>query len=292
MNGPKKGPAINTILLLSAVRWYNIGLLGLSQYLIAYFVFSHGSNLWHFLADVKLHLIVLSTSCAVAGAFIINSFYDVDKDLINKPGSVVFNRLLGQNFLLNVYAFLNIVCIFLGLIASVKVFFFCAGLVAAFWFYSHKLQKIPLIREISATLLAIAPMVAVWLHYFTMHYGLLIYLGSLAIVGFTREVVKDLEGNKGNIIFGYKTIVVVAGQELIKRWLVVTNVVLALLFVAGFLIFVKKWDYYSVITAFSISAALLVSFSCMVTKNSRYYFVADSLLKATIVIHITSLVLS
>lgn len=292
MTGKSRNTTINLLLLLRAVRWYNVALILISQYLIAFFVFHHGKGLLHVLSDVRLHLIVLSTSLALAGAFLINGFYDMDKDLVNHPKRVLLYRMLGQNFMLNTYAGTVIVAVLLSLAASVKVFIFVSGLIFLFWFYSHKIQKLPLIREITATLLAIAPLIAIWLHYSEMHFGFLIYMGSLAIVGFTREVVKDLTGNKGNIIFGYQTVVVAAGQSFIKKWLVIVNVLLTICFSLGFIGFVQGWDYYTLISGFSLASALLISISCLLTKEQEAYKIADTLLKAIIVIHLVSLVFS
>ncbi len=289
MTGPSKGPFVNLVLLLRAIRWYNIGLLGLSQYLVAYFVFKLNTDLIIFLSDIKLHLIVLSTTAAVAGAFIINSFYDVDKDLINNPKSVVFSRLLGQNYLLNVYVVLNVTSVMVALFASYKVFIFAVILTFMFWIYSHKLQKLPLIRELSASLLAISPIMAIWLHYFDMHYGLLLYLASLLAVGFTREVVKDLNGNKGNIIFGYQTVVVAAGKNFTRQWLFAITLLSTMAYVLGTLVFYKQLDYFVLISAFSMATALIVSLACLLSKNDGFYIIADSFLKIAIVIHIASL---
>ncbi|MBL7813171.1 MAG: UbiA family prenyltransferase [Bacteroidetes bacterium] len=282
----------NLILLLRVVRWYNLGLLVLSQYLLARFVFQSHLDILDFLLHPKLHLLIFATSFAVAGAFIINSFYDVDKDLVNHSRQVVFNRLLGQDFLLNVYAGLNVISLFLALLASTKVFVFCAVLIFLFWFYSHKLQKMPLLREVSASLLATAPLFAVWLHYATYHFGVLLYMGSLLVLGFTREVVKDLEGNKGNIIFGYTTVVVAAGSVFTRRWLVAINLLLTSAWLVGFLTFIPRLEYFSAVSGFSIITSLLVSFICLFpseTERSAVYSIADTLLKVAIVIHLLSL---
>ncbi len=290
MKGPKVGPFVNILLLLRAIRWYNIGLLGLSQYLIAFYVFNLHENAYLFLSDYKLHFIVLSTTCAVAGAFIINGFYDVDKDLINRPESVVFSRLLSQNYLLNTYVILNVFSVGFALFASYKVFIFSTILTFLFWFYSHKLQKIPVIRELTASLLAISPIIAVWLHYLNMHYGLLIYICSLLVVGFTREVVKDLNGNKGNIIFGYKTVVVAAGKKFTRQWLFSICLLSATAFFFGTTLFYPHLNYFTLISGFSLATALVVSLACLLSKDETFYFIADSFLKVAIVIHIASLV--
>lgn len=292
MTGIRRNNALNILLLLRAVRWYNVGLIVLAQYLTAFFVFHSGGGLFDIIYDFRLHLIVLSNSFALAGAFLINGFYDLEKDLVNTPRRVVLFRLLGQNLLLNVYAVTLVLSLLLALIASVKVFIFTSCLVFMYWFYSHKLQKLPLVREVTATLLAISPFAAVWLHFGTMHQGYLIYLGSLAIVGFTREVVKDLTGNTGNIIFGYQTVVVAAGQSFTTQWLVLVNVLLSLAFTTGFFTFVRDPGYFSVISGFSIVCTLLVSVFCYLARNQNTFKIADTILKSVIVIHLISLVFS
>jgi 4-hydroxybenzoate polyprenyltransferase len=279
---------VRWVLLLGAIRWYNMLLLALAQYIIAFFVFGEDMPFLHLLLNRKLHLIVLSTSFAVAGAFLVNAFYDTEKDLVNHPKIAVFSRLLGQNFLLNSYAAFNVLAILTALLASLKVFLFVSGLVFLFWFYSHKLQKIPVFREISASVLALAPLIAVWLHFATMHYGMVIYLGSLFLLEFTREVVKDLEGNKGNIIFGYKTVVVAAGSDFAKNWLFLFNLLCAGLWVTGSLNFPHHWGYYSSISLFSVLASQAISLTLRFSRNESFYPIADTLLKTAIVIHLLS----
>lgn len=292
MTENRRSTFYSVLLMLRAVKWYNVSLIAISQYLIAYYVFKADLLKNPFSGDIKLHLIVISTTMAVAGAFIINSFYDVDKDLVNDPDSVVFNRLLGQSLLLNVYAGLNVMSILIAMIASAKVFIFVSLQIIAFWLYSHKLQKLPLIREISAVILAISPFVAIWLHFGILHQGFALYLVSLSIVGFTREVIKDMIGNKGNIIFGYTTVVVLTGKRFTSKWLVAFTTLLTSAYTVAFFAYTDKAGYFSIISWFTIVASMLISWSCFLSKSDKYLLVADSMLKATILVHLISLVIS
>ena len=289
METAKRSKVLDLFLLMRMVRWYNIGLIVIAQYLVACFVFYNKSSLQILLYDYKLHLLVAANAFAVAGAFIINGFYDVDKDLVNNPRSVIFQKFLGQNVLLNVYAALNVCSILLAGLASWHIFIYFASLVLGFWFYSHKLQKIAFVREVSAALLAISGIVAVWLYFNEMHLGFLLYVGSLTVLLFTREVVKDLMGNRGNAIFGYQTLVIVQGESQAKRGLMLVNMLLCLGFVIGFFIWVKAMGYFSGISAFSLIVAMVLSIACYASKNREFYRVADSLLKMAIVVHVLSL---
>ena len=72
----QKTLALKWIALLSTVRWYNILLTVLAQYISAYSIVEHsGSNVWELVYDFKLHAIVIASVFSIAAGFIINNFY-------------------------------------------------------------------------------------------------------------------------------------------------------------------------------------------------------------------------
>ncbi len=288
MTGLSRKKWIKLTLLLGAVRWYNVLLLTAAQYILAFFIFGENRTPEQIFLDRKLHLIVLANAFAVAGAFLINVFYDADKDLVNRSKFATLYRLIGQEYVLNIYVIFCVTAALLALMASLKVFLFMAVFVFILWFYSHKLQKIPLLREVSASLLALAPLLTVWLHFGDMHTGLLLYLGSLFMLSFTREVIKDLQGNKGNIIFGYTTMVVVTGTRFARKWLLVLNMLLLSLWLLGNANFNHGMGFYSMVSLISASLSFLVSAIVGSTSGSQVLSSADAILKAGIVIHLLS----
>ena len=83
---PKKYSFLYKFLsLLSVVRGYNIIIVVIAQYLAAIFIFSPEKSLKEIVFNLDLYFIVLSTICVIASGYIINNFYDADKDAINKP---------------------------------------------------------------------------------------------------------------------------------------------------------------------------------------------------------------
>ena len=94
---------IKIIALLSIVRWYNILITAVAQYVTAIYVFSPDQSTWEILMNWDLHLIVLATSLIIAAGYIINSFYDLEKDLINRPEQTIFGRLVSKSFCLYCY---------------------------------------------------------------------------------------------------------------------------------------------------------------------------------------------
>ena len=296
MLGIRKKHITRFLLLLGIVRWYNLALIAASQYLLFWLTFSD-HQLSRVFYDVKLHCIVTASLFSVAAAFIINAFYDVDKDLVNKPKQVVIGKLLGESSLLNLYVVLNFFAVSFAMMASIQVMVFFVCYTAFCWFHSHKLQKMPVIREISASLLTMIPLLAIWFHFGHWHWGMFYYMGSLGILLFTREVVKDMAGHKGNLIFGYQTVVVVAGVKTARWGLVAMNtgffvMYWALNWIQMVYPVLPNWhpDYYLGISGVSLFTAFWVSWSIFFIRDDSKIVVMDVFLKLGVVIHLLSIV--
>src|SRR6478672_11571496 len=89
--------ALKLVALLSTIRWYNILLTVFAQYLSAYTIMLHAKMpLFQLITDYKLHAIVLASVFSISGGFIINNFYDYEKDLINRPHLTIFTRIISK----------------------------------------------------------------------------------------------------------------------------------------------------------------------------------------------------
>ncbi|HRV55534.1 MAG TPA: ubiquinone biosynthesis protein UbiA, partial [Mangrovimonas sp.] len=93
--------------MFSVVRGYNILFLVVAQYLSAIFIMAHNRPLKEVLLDINLFLIVLASAATIAGGYIINNFYDSEKDLINRPQKSMLDKLVSQNTKLSFYFVLN-----------------------------------------------------------------------------------------------------------------------------------------------------------------------------------------
>jgi len=205
--------------LLSLVRWYNIFFLALAQYLAVIFVLNEPSDWRWILLDPKVHAIVFASLFSVAGGYIINNFYDLEKDLINRPDKTLYEKLLKQSTALRLYFLFALTGLALGISVSFNVFLFFAAFNFALWLYSHKLKKITFIGNLMAALLSITPFFAIFLYFHLEDLVILTYVSFLLLVIFIREIIKDLEALKGDVILGYPTLPVVLGLKRTK-WLV------------------------------------------------------------------------
>ena len=69
--------------LFSVVRGYNILVITLAQYLASIYILAPDIPLRDVVLDLNLFLIVTASALTIASGYIINNFYDAEKDLIN-----------------------------------------------------------------------------------------------------------------------------------------------------------------------------------------------------------------
>ena len=143
--------------LFSVIRGYNIWVIVLAQYLSAIFILAPEKRALDIILDWRLFLIVIASTLTIASGYIINNFYDAKKDLINRPKKAMIDRLVSQETKLKVYFTINFIVAFLMFFISWRAILFFSTYIFLIWFYSHKLKKIFLVGNITASVLAVLP---------------------------------------------------------------------------------------------------------------------------------------
>jgi len=92
--------------LFSVIRGYNILLIIIAQYLTSIFILGDQENIINIILDPYLFVIILCSSIAIASGYIINNFYDNEKDLINRPIKYNIDKVVKKSTKLNLYFFL------------------------------------------------------------------------------------------------------------------------------------------------------------------------------------------
>ncbi len=216
-NSKKNAPIyIKLLSLFSVVRGYNIALIVIAQYLASIFIFSPEKELKHVLLDINLYFIVLSTICVIASGYIINNFYDFEADKINRPIKATIDSIVAQKTKLQLYFVLNFLGVLIAFLVSWRAALFFSVYIFLIWFYSHKLKKYPLTGLFSAAILAILPFFAVFVYYKNFSEIIFTHAAFLFFILLIRELIKDLEGIKGNFIHNYQTIAVKYGEHFTK----------------------------------------------------------------------------
>lgn len=207
---------LKIISLLSTVRWKNILVTVFAQYLAFLFAFNTKDDLWNSLVETKVHLIIAATGFILAGGYIINNFYDLEKDIINRPHRTRFQNLISDGFKLKFYLVLNTIGLLIAFIASWRIFIFFLIYGFLLWFYSHKLSKIVFVREMTACFLSVLAFFSLALYFKMVAMSFVLYGASLFFALFARELYKDIIWLKGDVVNGYQSIASIKGIQFSK----------------------------------------------------------------------------
>ncbi len=275
--------------LFSVVRGYNILIIVLAQYLTSIFILAPHIRLRRVILDPNLFVIVLASAGVIAAGYIINNFYDKEKDLINRPQKTMLDRLVSQQTKLTGYFILNFLSVVLASYVSFRAVLFFSLYIFGIWFYSHKLKKYPIIGNMIASILAITPFFAVFIYYKNFDEVIFVHATFLFLMLMIREMVKDLENLKGDMAQNYKTIPVVYGELASKR------IISAFIIASGIPI-------YLLLTRYEIGVMYLYFYGCLVllflflgalwmSKAKIHYVWLHNILKLIIVVGTLSIVL-
>ncbi|WP_163409061.1 geranylgeranylglycerol-phosphate geranylgeranyltransferase [Flavobacterium ajazii] len=287
--------------LFSVVRGYNIPIIILAQYLSAIFILAPEKRALDILLDFYLFLIVFASAITIASGYIINNFYDSQKDLINRPNKSMLDRLVSQKTKLSVYFTLNFIAALMALVVSWRAFLFFSGYIFLIWFYSHKIKKYAVIGNLMAAFMAVLPFFAILLFFYNQisfeeienHRGHFVVISSHAMFLFLllliREMIKDLENLKGDLANNYQTIPILYNEKVSKQ--IIT--VLTFLTILPVYILINIYDVgYMDIYFYVCFMALLFFLLYLWKSNSKeQYLMLHNVLKFLIVSGVFCIVL-
>jgi 4-hydroxybenzoate polyprenyltransferase len=250
-------------------------------------------------------LLVASTVFITAGGYVINDYFDIKTDLINK-GKVIVGTKIPRREAIMWHSIFNIIGVAAGFYVSYKsgyiwlgsLFLVTSGLL---YFYSASYKRQFLIGNILVALLtAMVPMLVVFYEwpalyrYYSVNairlpdINIITYwVGGFALFAFLinliREIVKDIEDFEGDIAYGRNSVPVVIGvvtAKVVSICLVILTIVLLYL----------AWHFFinDIITLLYISIAivlplLFVIFKLVTGKGKKQLHTASSLIKIVMI---------
>lgn len=267
--------------MFSVVRGYNIPIIALAQYLSAIFILAPEKGALEILLDFNLFIIVLASSLTIASGYIINNFYDSKKDLINRPIKSKLDRLVSQKTKLQVYFTLNFFVFLIAFFVSIRAVLFFSAYIFVIWFYSHKLKKILIVGNLTASFLAVLPFFAILLYYKNLYPQIFAHATFLFLLLLIREMIKDLENIKGDIANDYQTIPVIYGESFSKK--IITLLTVLTIIPVYFLVDIFEVGYMDIY--FYISMIVLIFFLQKLWKSNTKpdYLLLHNILKFMVV---------
>ncbi|MCA6074226.1 geranylgeranylglycerol-phosphate geranylgeranyltransferase [Fulvivirga sedimenti] len=226
--------------LLRITRVWNLVILVLAQYFTAIFLASGDIPWIDVLLNPKMFFLSLSTALIAAAGYVINDYYDVKIDLINKPQRVVVGKFMKRRVAMFFHVFFSIVGVLLGFLVSWKLALINLLSAGLLWLYSNQLKRLPVIGNLSVAVLTGISIYIVHFIYGSSHALVLAY--SLFAFCFTmiREIIKDMEDLKGDATFGCRTLPVVVGLRKTKWFIYILSVSFVLGLVALSFVFVGQ----------------------------------------------------
>ena len=215
------------------IRWPNLLIVAATQFMIALFLVP-GNSILGLIKDIDFLILIMSTVLISAGGYLINDYYDINIDYVNKPERVVVGRYIKRRHILFVHTFISVLGILGGAYVSLKigaVNLFAAGLL---WLYSNQLKRLPFWGNFSIALLTGLSVFVIYM-YFKQSFILITSYSAFAFfISLIREIIKDLQDVKGDKAFGCRTLPIVIGSRKTKL-VIYTISVIFLLVVAYFL---------------------------------------------------------
>ena len=213
----QNGVFLKLISILSLVRGQNLAVLVIAQLLSSAFIFSTQASPRVTFLDINLWLIVLATVLSVAAGYIINAFFDQEKDLINRPQKTLLEQNISERSKLIGYFIFNGVALLVASSVSQKsAFFFCTYIVSMA-LYSGFLKRYLFIGNLVSAALTVLPFFAITVYFKNFTIEIFTLASYLLLLISIKELVKDLCNIRGDISNNYKTIPTVYGEAQVKR---------------------------------------------------------------------------
>ena len=289
LNRKNKLLLLKVLSLFSVVRGYNILVIALAQYLASIYILAPELPVRKVVFDINLFVIVLASAMVIAGGYIINNFYDAEKDLINKPRKSMLDRLVSQRFKLTTYFVLNFMAVIAASYVSFRAVFFFSSYIFGIWIYSHKLKKIPFLGNFISATLAITPFFVIFVYYKNLQPVIFVHAVFLFLLILAREMIKDLENISGDLAQNYKTIPIIYGARTSK--LLITFLILLTLVPALLLIFKFDVGYMNLYFVLCVILMVLFIFLLFKAQARKDYVWLQNILKLIIVMGVFSILL-
>ncbi|MBQ3632925.1 MAG: geranylgeranylglycerol-phosphate geranylgeranyltransferase [Paludibacteraceae bacterium] len=229
------------------VRWSNLLFLGALIWVMEKWVATPVLDAAAFGEQLPWYILLLvgaATVLIAAGGYVINDYFDVKIDRINRPDEVVVTRSVSKPAAMRLSVGLSAAGVVCGIAAAAILRSITIGIVFAvvpglLWFYSSSYKRLFLIGNLTIALLAgLTPLLVAManvavlqlryetiLPYTTLAHDLYAWLGGFALFAFLltwiREIVKDMQDQMGDRELECHSMPVVWGEKWTKVFVTV-----------------------------------------------------------------------
>ncbi len=229
-------------------------------------------------ARLQFWFIVAASVFIAAAGNIINDYFDLNIDQVNKPDKVVVNTIISRRWVIFWHMLLSMLGLFFTVYAlPVSLYWHLVlanmGSILLLWFYSTNFKKQLLVGNVVISLLTAWVLLILFFskqplqikhllsvgHSEVRFFRLTILYASFAfVISLIREVVKDMEDMEGDRRYGCRTLPIVWGVNAAKLFVAVWLVVLiAALVILQFYVLPMGWWHSALYCFIAIIAPLI-----------------------------------
>jgi 4-hydroxybenzoate polyprenyltransferase len=239
---------------LRLVRWPNLLFIFLAEALFHFCIYKPLYPNAALTGDDPFYFIVATSICIAAAGYIINDYFDVNIDQVNKPKMVVVGAHISRRWVIFWHLVLSMAGVYLSLIVFpfqqyLHIHFSNLATILILWFYSTNFKRDFLVGNVVIAVLTAWTIGVVYFSKFTLlqlvhpanmlptdlkFFKLMLLYSSFAfILTLIREALKDMEDMGGDEKFGCKTMPIAWGLQTTKVyvavWLMVIILVLTII---------------------------------------------------------------
>lgn len=285
------------------VRWPNLVFIILTQFLFEYCIYQriYGYS-WNNPVETRQFIFLVLASVLIAAAgYIINDYFDLNIDQINKPDKVVVNKLISRRWVI----FWHMILSLLGLFFTVSAlpiaeywYLVLGNLVSIIllWFYSTNFKKQLLIGNVLISLLTAWVIGIIFFSKYLLKINSLLevdpnqirffrlavlYASFAFIISLIREVIKDMEDMDGDRKYGCRTMPILWGMNASKVFVAVWIIVLvSVLLILQFYVLPFGWWLSALYCLLLIIAPLLwILFKLFKAQSAEDFHLLSTVIK-------------
>lgn len=193
-------------------------------------------------SDTEFLFLTIATVLIAAAGYIINDYFDVSIDRINKPFKMIIDKGIKRRSAMVFHIVISTVALCMAMIVSSKLGLFTYSLIyvawaLGLWLYSTEFKKqflvgnilialfvslVPFIVGLYELQLAVEKYQVLTLPPFEVNFKIifnfiLAFSGLAFIINLIREIIKDIEDIEGDKAYGCRTIPIVLGVDSAKN---------------------------------------------------------------------------
>ena len=295
---------------LKLIRYQNLLIIAATQYMMRFLIIAPILAINGFkpqLDHLHFFLLVFSSMTITAAGYVINDYFDMKTDLLNRPYTVIVGKRISRRWAMILHIFLNTIGIVTGIYLSWYAgmmgfgiaYIMAAGLL---WFYSTTYKRQFLIGNLIVSIFtAVVPFVVVIFEVPLLNqaygeimiaqgmnfYNIIAWVGGFSFFAFLstliREIIKDVEDFEGDSAYGRNTLPIVLGIRTTKIIVIIliSFMVFSLVYVYSTYLFRKHSGEIDLFSLLWFSVMLILPFIYLIFKlisareKKEYHFCSN-----------------